>query len=255
MKESYKYLCILLILIVSISCEDEINTYKDCHLKTTFVDSTNIIPYTDKTIINFSLNGSKYPDGFYNEGLSNSSIPYVNTFSIGFSSSDWIYLCSNDSSEAFNWIRLLAHNSNFIYSDTEKYYQALAVDSVSQHRIYYRVHKCSYLDRSIYEGFRDNDSLGILNKRPINENSVKEVIEYLWYIKNHQINNPKVFYTTYYENSNNFIYDVYVVNYTEGDFDMCPYITVEKQSYSLDKNTGIIIKNIKVIRVISDGRT
>ena len=252
MKESIKHISIFLILLTSISCEDKIISYKDCNLKTTFVDSSNVIPYTDETIIKFSLNGNKYPNGFYSEQLDNTSITYVNTFSIGFSRNEWIYLCSNDSSEAYDWIRLLDDNNNFKYSETEKYYQAYAIDSITQHRIYYRVHKCSYLDRAIYDGFRDNDSLGILNKRPMNKNSVKEVIEYLWFIKNYEINNPKVFYTNYSENSNNFLYDIYVVNYTEGDYDMCPFITIEKQSYSIDKYSGVIIKNIKVIRVISD---
>jgi len=243
----------LLLVISFYSCDDEINRQEDCNLKTTFVDSTNIIPYNDDFLINFSLHGQKYPQGFYKEETNNiASIYYVNTVSTKLDITKWIQLCTNDSSEAISWMKLSSENELTEFKDTEKYFQATSNSTTSSYKILFRVHKCSYLDRTNYNFLIKTDTIGIFNIRPTNEQTVKEVIQYLWFIENYNISNPKILYAIYSEELEKCLYSIYVVNYIAGDFGMCPTITVEKQNYSVNKFTGIITKNSKIIRTISD---
>ena len=249
----FQLVSLLCILAIFNSCENYINKQRECNLKTTFVDKANIIPYSDESIINFSLYGQKYPNDFYNEETKNiASIYYVNTVSTKLDNTKWIQLCTDDRNEATNWIKISSKREKIELTETEKYFQFISIDTTSSYKILFRVHKCSYLDRTIYDALNSSDSLGILNKRPINEQSTKEVIEYLWFNEYYAIGNPKVFYTNYSEDSENCLYQIYVVNYTDGDFGMCPSITVEKQNYIVNKTTGLITKKIKIIRTISD---
>lgn len=249
----FQFSFLFFFLISFYSCDDDINRQEDCNLKTTFIDSTNIIPYNDDFLINFSLHGQKYPQGFYTEETNNiASIYYVNTVSTKLDITKWIQLCTGDSSEAISWMKLSSEDELTEFKETEKYFQATGNSTTSSYKILFRVHKCSYLDRTNNNFLNKTDSLGIFNKRPINEQTVKEVIQYLWFIENYDISNPKIFYTTYSEESEKCLYDIYVVNYNAGDFGMCPAITVEKQNYSVNKTTGIITKDSKIIRTISD---
>jgi hypothetical protein len=253
MKRVIKYIVTLTIFIVSTSCDQSINNNRVCNLKTTFIDSTDIIPFSDKLLLEFAQHGSKYPSGFYTENLSNSSLYYVNTVSTGVNNNKWIYLCTDESSQAFNWIDSSTYRTLIDLTQTDKYFQAVGIDSSNlRHHILFRVHKCSYIDRSIYDGLNRSDSIGILNQRPINETNVKEVIEYLWFTNNYNIGNPKILFTEYKETQNECIYILYVTNYYVGDWGMCPGLNVEKQTYAINKNNGLILYNPKIIRVISD---
>lgn len=253
MKKVIKYIVPFIFVILLTSCDESINNQRVCNLKTTFIDSTDIIPFSDSFLIEFAQSGSKYPSGFYTENLSNSSLYYVNTVSTGINNNKWIYLCTDDSSQAFKWIDSSTYRTLIDFTQTDKYFQAVGIDSSSLgHHILFRVHKCSYLDRSIYDGLNRSDSIGILNQRPINEKNIKEVIEYLWFINNYNIGNPKVLFTVYSETSGDCIYTLFVTNYYTGDWGLCPGLNVEKQVYSIDKNTGLILFTSEIIRVISD---
>ena len=251
-KKSFKYILTFVAVSVIAGCEEDINEYRNCNLKTTFVDTLDIINYSDKVLINFARYGNKYLPGFYIENLSNSSIYYINTVSIQ-ASNQWIYLCTNDSSQAFDWINLSTDRTLTDFIETEKYFQARGLDTTqSKYHILFRVHKCSYIDRSIYDALNRTDSLGYFNKRPIDEINTKEVIEYLWFIQNYDFGNPKVLFTEYNETQDECIYVLYITNYYVGDWGMCPSVNVEKQIYSINKTTGLILYNTKIIRVISD---
>lgn len=253
MKISNKYINLILAVIILAGCDEDINKNRICNLKTTFVDSTDIINYNDKDLIYFAQYGNKYPTGFYTEDLLNNSLYYVNTVSVSESQNQWIYLCTDDSSQALNWIELSTHLTLANFTETEKFFQATGLDtSIYHYNILFRVHKCSYLDRSIYDAFIRNDSLGYFNKRPINETNVKEVIEYLWFTENYNIGNPKVLFTEYSETPDYCVYKLYITNFYYGDWGLCPGLNVERQIYSVNKNTGLILYNSKIIRVISD---
>ena len=133
----------LLFVISFYSCDDDINRQEDCNLKTTFVDSTNIIPYNDDSLINFSLHGQKYPQGFYKEEINNiASIYYVNTVSTKLDITKWVQLCTDDSSEAISWMKLSSENELTEFKDTEKYFQTISNSTTSSYKILFRVHKC-----------------------------------------------------------------------------------------------------------------
>ena len=253
MKKSIKYILTFIVVLAIASCEEDINKYRDCNLKTTYVDTSDIINYSDKVLIYFAQNGNKYPPGFYAEELLSYSMYYVNSISIGENTTKWIYLCTDDSNQANEWFDSTSNNTLTEYSETEKFYQAISLDTTKyNYHVLLRVHKCSYLDRSIYDAFNKTDSLGFFNKRPINETSVKEVIEYLWFIQYYNINNPKVLFTEYNETQDECIYVLYITNYYVGDWGMCLGLNVEKQTYAINKNNGLILSSPKIIRVIGD---
>ena len=256
MIKTYKIiqLSFLFIFVISFySCDDDINRQEDCNLKTTFVDSTNIIPYSDDFLLYFSLHGQKYPQGFYKEEINNiASIYYVNSVSTKLDITKWIQLCTDDSAEAISWMELSSENELTEFKDTEKYFQATSNSTTSSYKILFRVHKCSYLDRTDYNFLNKTDSIGIFNKRPINEQSVKEVVEYLWFLKNYKTANTNVLFTSFTSNNEDIIYNIFSTHYSEGDWGMCPSVQVYDEVYRINKVDGVIIYKANLIRSIND---
>lgn len=249
----YQLALLLFLFLLFYSCDDDINRQKECNLKTTFIDSTNIIHFDDEFLINFSLQGQKYPQGFYNEELNNiASIYYVNTVSTKLDITKWIQLCTDDSSEAISWIKLSSENEITEFTETEKYFEAKSNSTTSSFKILFRVNKCSYLDRTNYNFLNKSDTLGIFNKRPINEQSVKEVIEYLWFLRNYQTANTDVLFTKLTVNNADIICNIFSTHYSEGDWGMCPTVQVYDEVYKITKSDGIIIYKKDLVRIISD---
>jgi len=249
----YQLILLIFLFLLFYSCDDDINREKECNLKTTFIDSTNIVHYDDEFLINFSLHGQKYPQGFYNEEINNiASIYYVNTVSTKLDTTKWIQLCTDDSNEAISWIKLSSENEITELTETEKYFEAKSNSTTSSFKILFRVNKCSYLDRTNYNFLNKSDTLGIFNKRPINKQSAKEVTEYLWFLRNYQTASTNVLFTKLTVNNEDIICNIFSTHYSEGDFGMCPTIQVYDEVYKIRKTDGIIIYKKDLVRIISD---
>ncbi len=148
------------------------------------------------TLYNFAYYGEKWPRGFYQEDSLEGSIYYENSVSIkplNERKDVWIQLCSDNIDTARKWSELSSEYSSY-YRDlisereTVKYYEFKRVYSANKKDIILsRVHKCSYLDRSIYDFFKDGDTIGVFNKKNFDKNDVKELIEYIWFVEHYDI--------------------------------------------------------------------
>ncbi|QQS37909.1 MAG: hypothetical protein IPM56_08215 [Ignavibacteriales bacterium] len=209
----------------------------------------NIIPYDDSTIVTFCKEGQKFPVGFYIEQLNQyENIYYINTISTGLLPGQWRELCTEDSIEAKQWIDLSTELTLYNFNETEKYFEEWGVNNKSEYVLYFRVHKCSYIDLSLNDKFNKTDTLGYFNRRPLDEYSFKELIEYLWFNYNHQLGNDKILYTEFQNSGEKFIYRLYVTQYIEGDFGMCPVIQIYCEEFKIDKISGLILQKSNLIR-------
>jgi hypothetical protein len=211
----------------------------------------------DDQILQLVYSSYKYPQGFYQEDVTNCSIYYENSVSvlpIQQRGTQWIELCTDDHNQARAWSDSSNANGSawrVIVSEreTEKYFEFKRSDS-SAWSLLSRVHKCSYLDRSMFDRFNPGSILGIFKKRPILSSDVKILIEYLWFVDNYESCGAKVL-TSMAED----IESAYQILITEtrvsyGDFGLHDNITVYESIYSVSKLDGTITLSKKVQRVI-----
>ncbi|MBN1397600.1 MAG: hypothetical protein JXA06_06180 [Bacteroidetes bacterium] len=211
----------------------------------------------DDQILQLVYSSYKYPQGFYQEDVTNCSIYYENTISImplRQRGTKWYELCTEDHNQARAWSDSSNANGStwrVVVSEreTEKYFEFKRSDS-SAWSLLSRVHKCSYLDRSMFDRLNPGSILGVFQKRPILASDVKILIEYLWFVDNYEIGGSKVLTSIVQD-----MESVYQILITEtrvsyGDFGLHDNITVYESIYSVSKFDGTITLSKKVQRSI-----
>ncbi len=180
-------LTVLIFLFTACNKEDEQND--DCkNGNYTFPEfESNQTAFDDCDLLNAAYTHYYTPPDFYEE--SDESRYYENTVSIGIYDNDnpeWIELCTDSLELAHAWSETSAVRSSYYRvitseRETEKFFEFRRVREENQNDVILsRVHKCNYLDRTMYDYFNPDSLLGIYNMRPINIDRGKELAEYLW---------------------------------------------------------------------------
>jgi len=215
--------------------------------------------YTDEHLLAIAYSSYKFPDDFYQEELNGGSIYYVNTVSVlPLSEREpiWIEFCTEFRDQAFDWTESSNVNSAYYRelvseSEAEKYYEFRRVYAARPNDIVlFRVHKCSYLDRSAVDNFLHSDTLGVFGQRPVTKAAVKELAEYIHFINTYNIGNYKVLSSKVEESESSVNHVILQLTLLTGDWGMCDYIELGTIAYSVDKESGIITKSRENIRGI-----
>jgi len=228
--------------------------------KSLLKEQSNQAEFTDQGILNAVYSNYKYPEDFYQEDLKGASLYYENTISVRppvEREHKWIELCTDNKSQALEWSESSSKNSA-CYRDlidereTEKYFEGRRGYSEKPSDIILsRVHKCSYLDRSKYDKFERGTTLGRFNQRPVTIENVKELIEYLWFIENYNIDGQKVLSSFTEDQGDSVKHTIYETHVVYGDWGVCDQITLIKSEYIVDKNSGEITisqENVKTVK-------
>jgi hypothetical protein len=230
------------LMVASLSCRDE----------------GVLLPGPDSDpVLQLVYSSYKTPPGFYQEELTNSSLYYENTISITpvhQRDDTWFELCTDDHSQARAW----SDSENVFGSDprsvvaereTERFFEFTRRDA-SVWKLLSRVHKCSYLDRSMFDRFHPGSVIGVFNKRPMFQSDVQSLVEYLWYIDNYDIFGAKIVSVESVDDGSAFRTTLTEIQMSGGDWGMRDHITVYQSAYSVSKSDGTITLNKTIQRTI-----
>lgn len=208
-----------------------------------------------------------HPDGFYSQN----PMPYPTVYDGTYEATYYEYtsripekrgsgfkggkVCTNDINKAILWSQISKFYGGgdvLDTSETEKYFELRIrwrpnPESITR----YRVHKCSYVDFSNYDGDKflyrhgtntlSNDTMGIFIFKPSNLESVKELIEYLWYINNWNLEGRKVVKSSIRDIGKFFQYTIYETSITFGDWGMHDVIYLNRKDIFINKKNGLMI--------------
>lgn len=210
--------------------------------------------FTDDELLEAAYSDYLYPEDFYHEVLNGRSIYYENTISITPIEERehiWIELCTESYEEAYAWSEASARNSAYYRElvsqrETEKYFEFTRVRP--EHLtdvILSRVHKRSYIDRTMYDRFLSGDTLGIFNKRPLSVRNVEEMLEYLWFTR--EAAGQKVLSSFAERAGNGVKHTIYAIRIVYGDWGIRDRITLYRYEYAVDGQSGVLVLSSKVM--------
>jgi hypothetical protein len=238
--------------------------------------------FTDLEILAATYTKYKAPEGFYDNRLApDESIYYINTISIHSTEKGigWVELCTENWNEARRW-QLATDSSSSQHRklvserETDKYFEFRSEDYAHPSWVHYmRVHKCSYMDRSgcnLMNRPRSSDFSGwfqgTLNVRPITEERVRELGEYLWVYDNYSVEGSKALSSFASTVENEIRHTMYVLRKVIQDDDALVLddngrtvpvqyreraeVTLVRLDYRIDKPSGRITLDSHDIRTI-----
>ncbi|HEX9655535.1 MAG TPA: hypothetical protein VGB89_01315 [Bacteroidota bacterium] len=206
--------------------------------------------FTDGELVLAMFSEYKYPPNFYHEDLS-----------------DWESLtllpgCAQTLEEATANLfpnQKAPRVKFFFVRETERYFQFVKDRNPEEKTTdFYRFHKCSYLD--ILSLKRDGYRVRF-NVRPLTSRNVKELIEYLWFVRFRQGAQLKVLSSNTEELESGFSHTLYVIkgvyqasealNRRVGKKRIqVAQITLTRMDFFIDRNTGELTTTITPIREI-----
>jgi hypothetical protein len=223
----------------------------------TYVATFDSISITDDVLLQIVYSTFKLPSGFYQENLADTNIYYENTVSIlplARRTDRWSEMSTDDRAQAFAWSESSSVNSAYyrtlVYeSQTEKFFQFCRVYLQRPRDVLFsRVHKLSYLDRSMFDAFHPTSLIGVFNFRPIDTTSVRTLVEYLWFTHNYSNGSAKALAAPTSESPDSVWCALYLVETSYGDFGLRDGIGLSRELYAIDRQTGKIYRSKSVIR-------
>jgi len=213
---------------------------------------------SNNELYNLAYSAYKWPENFYQEDSLEGSLYYENTISIkpiDQRGNVWNQLCTNDIDTARHWSELSSNYSAYYRElvrekETEKFYEFKRVYSIRPNDIILsRIHKCSYLDRSMYDFLKKGKIIGIFNKNNFNQNDVKELIEYLWFVE-HYDNGGKVHLSITAKEDLEYIHYIYEIEIVHGDWGVKDIISYIKNTFYIKISNGEITHQTELIKQI-----
>ncbi len=214
---------------------------------------------TEDELYNLAYTGPQWPDGFYREDSLAGSIYYENTVSVkplDKRDNVWILLCTDDIDSARQWSELSSRYSAY-YRDlvsekeTDKYFEFKRVYSANPRDVLLsRVHKRSYLDRSMYDFFKRQGVIGIFRKKNFTESDVKELIEYLWFVEHYETG-EKVYSSFTQKEGAAYVHYIYDIEISRGDFGVKDEIGFYKNAFTVSTVNGEITRSRELIKQIT----
>ncbi|MEX1014385.1 MAG: hypothetical protein WDZ80_04460 [Candidatus Paceibacterota bacterium] len=239
-----RYSIVVLISLTLLSCED-------------IITDPSII--SDREMYEIAYSDLKWPDDFYQEDVLEASIYYENTVSIKPIDEReyiWNQLCTGDIEIARKWSELSSLYSSYYRElvsekETEKYYEFKRVYSEAPSDVILsRVHKCAYLDRTMFDFFNGEGILGIFNMENFTQSDVKELVEYLWFIENHKVVGENVHSSVTEKIDGKYVHTIYSVQLLSGDIGIPDMINYVLNRYHVSIGTGEITFDKQVIKQI-----
>ncbi len=217
------------------------------------------IAITDDEILQLVYSPFKLPENFYQEDIGHAGIDYENTLSIlplQDRTPHVFELSTNSHDQALAWSESSSVHSSYyrtIESETETYryfqfrrvYQEHPADVLLS-----RVHKLSYLDRSMADIANPTTLIGVLNLRPVNDSSVTALAQYFWFIRNSNTGGAKALGTAARQTADTVHCALYEIQVTYGDYGVRDYIRLIRKQYSVSVPTGEIRLTESVIRTV-----
>lgn len=228
-----------------------------------YVATFDSISITDEALLQLSYSWFKFPPGFYQENLAGAGIYYENTLSIIPLSQRTDHsseLSTNSRDQALAWSESTSVNSAYYRTleserQTDKYYEFRRVYQQNPIDVVLsRVHKLSYIDRSMFDSFHPTPLIGVLNLSPIDTSSVRTLTEYLWFTQNYSTHGAKALAAVPAESPDSVKCALYPIQIVYGDFGVRDQISLYRQQYSVERQTGSIVLNKSLLRTVQ-GRT
>ena len=250
MKNYLSLIVIPFLLIILFSCKENMNGPK------------MIINPDDEELYNLAYSDIEWPIGFYSEGSLEGSLYYENTISIEplpNRGNQWFQLCTDNKDTARKWSDMSSVSSAYPRDlvherETEKFYEFKRVYSANPNDVILsRVHKCSYIDRSMYDLMHPSDVIGVFNKDNFDINEVKEVVEYLWFSYNYNNASSKIHLSIIGNDIQGFKVDLYEIEIVFGDYGVKDKISYIKHTFKVKANNGEITHQKELIKKI-DGK-
>lgn len=219
-------------------------------------DSTQI---TDENVLRAVYSTYRYPASFTREDFSEGSPYYENTISIynmNERSNFWRELSTIDRNQAFAWSESSSVHSAYYRSvvserETEKFFEFRRV--WLEHPtdvILSRIHKSTYLDRSMHDRMRPRDTIAVF-KGVVDRASVKALVEYLWYAENYNTSGAKTLCTAMVEGTESINYFLFHTEVSFGDWGLNDHIAVYRSLFRVLKGTGTVIYTKQFLRAIN----
>jgi hypothetical protein len=212
--------------------------------------------WSDDKLRSFAYSGSRGHPGFYQEAPSRGAPYYENTISLRLEPDKWIELSAATRDSAFAWsersARLSAYYRDLVSeSETEKYFEFRRVYSAHPSDVILnRVHKLSYLDRSMYDRLHPSPILGIFEVRPIDAANARELIEYMW-ANCRLVDFGRPLSRGLAESPSGFTEEIYFCYTIGADWGLCDKIGLGRARVSVDRTTGEITSTVEELREVN----
>jgi len=211
--------------------------------------------WSDNKLRSFAYSGSRGHPEFYREDASRGHPYYENTISVRTETDKWIELSTGTRDSALAWSEASATSSAYYRdlvseSETEKYYEFRRVYSAHPRDVILsRVHKSSYLDRSMFDRFHPSPVLGVFRPRPIDEANARELIEYMW-ANSRLVEFGRPLSRGLVESETGFAEEITYSYTVGGDWGVCDSIVLGRAIVTVDKSTGMITREVEVLREV-----
>lgn len=207
------------------------------------------IVISDDSLMRVAYSNFKYPDNFYRENLGDSNLYYVNTVSIdSLNGEKWFELSTNHSNQAESWsFKSSPQDAPFVNKTrNDKYYEF-----VGSRGIKFRTHNASYFTRNNVDLLNERDTIGAFRKPNFCGNDAKELIDYLWFVRNYNFFGSRVLVSDFENYSNEIVVHHFCLEVTSGDFGVPDKIFLYHKRYHVSKANGLIVKNEVLLKTIS----
>lgn len=212
--------------------------------------------WSDNKLRSFAYSGSRGHPGFYREDASRGHPYYENTISVRSEADKWIELSTGSRDSALAWSEASATSGAYYRdlvseSETEKYYEFRRVYSAHPSDVMLsRVHKSSYLDRSMFDRFHPSPVLGVFRLRPIDEAHARELIEYMW-TNSRIVDFGRPLSRGLVESESEFAEEIHYCYTVSGDWGMCDSIVLGRAVVRVNKTTGMITREVDELREVN----
>jgi len=135
-------------------------------------------------------------------------------------------------------------------TETEKYYEFRRVrEGQPTDVLLSRVHKCGYLDRSMYDSYHPASVLGVYGPRPVTGEAASELVEYMW--ANGAFEQFwDVFNSETTDCGDSFCQIILYATMTTGDWGTCDEILLREATVRVHKESGEITCESRELRSI-----
>lgn len=212
----------------------------------------NQASFSDEEILAATYSDFKIPLNFYHEDLGDTSIYYVNTVSIDSLNNQWIQLATNSPEQAKYWSIISSANDTSEFTkgkEDGKFFEFIQQRSMNQ-TVKFRSHRENYLNRNNYDYMSNSNEIGIFTKINFTAFESKGLIDYLWFIDEHNNSSAKML-SSFTVNQQHAIevhhYELLIVG---GDFGIYDEIFLKNKIYSLNKMNGNITVSERIIKTI-----
>ncbi len=222
------------------------------------------IQIEDAEVLRVTYSAYKRPAGFYHEDLQGAQPAYLSNWALfpaNRRQEPIFELSSNSKLEARAWAESsIVHSFQYYPShdeidserETERFFEFRSHNPQSTRIVtLLRVHKLSYIDRSMFNLPSRADLIGRLNARPIDEPTVESLVQYLWFMGQYsEVGGNKALATAPVSSADTVYCAFYETELRTGDFGVQDGVLLLRHEYAVSKSSGDIIKKTFLLRTV-----